>query len=335
MIHRLDKLFPRRLLRAGLGILISAVSLYLAVREINLADILQVFSAAAWKMVLLALLCTCLNNLLKAVRWKVLLDPANAVLTYPKILMSFMAGQLFNSALPARAGELSRVYVIGEMGVSNAFVVGTILLEKILDMLSYALLILWMLIWFPHPDWLGQSGWVFTVFTFVILTGVLILILRKREIMAWLERLLLRLPDWAGKFSNGQFQMGFSSLAALESRKSLLNLAAITFGIWALAVLTNAFAFRALAIALPASAAIVLLIILQAGISLPAAPGKFGVFEYASMLALAIFGVSQEVSFSYGLLLHAIVLTPIVLAGMLSIWLLGLNQKNWKNLRQS
>jgi uncharacterized membrane protein YbhN (UPF0104 family) len=55
------------------------VSLYLAVREIELADILEVFSQASWRMVILALISTCLNNLLKALRWKVLLVPALAL----------------------------------------------------------------------------------------------------------------------------------------------------------------------------------------------------------------------------------------------------------------
>jgi hypothetical protein len=51
------------------------------------------------------------------------------------------------------------------------------------------------------------------------------------------------------------------------------------------------------------------------------------------MLALAIFGISEEVSFSFGLLLHVIVFAPVIISGLLSLWLLGLKEKNWKRLR--
>jgi len=335
MINKLVESLSRRSIRIGIGLLISAVSLYLAVRDIELGDILKVLSQASWSMVVLALVSSCLNSLLKALRWKVLLLPAPVRISNTNVLMSTMVGQMFNSIFPARAGELSRVYVMGEMGVGRAFVVGTILLEKVLDMISYTLLIFWMLIWIPHPDWLSQSGWAFAAGTFIVLTGILIFLLRKQEFMAWVDKALLKLPGRIGAFGVGQFQKGLSSFSVLEKRNSLLNLATVTFGIWALAVLTNIFTFRALQIDLPAAGGIIVLIILQAGISLPAAPGKFGIFEYACMLALAIFGISEEVSFSYGLLLHAIVLAPVIISGLFSLWLLGFKEKNWKELRHS
>ncbi len=198
MINKLVELLSRRSIRIGIGLLISAVSLYLAVRDIELGDILKVLSQASWSMVVLALVSTCLNSLLKALRWKVLLLPAPVRISNTNVLMSTMVGQMFNSIFPARAGELSRVYVMGEMGVGRAFVVGTIVLEKVLDMISYTLLIFWMLIWIPHPDWLSQSGWAFAAGTFIVLTGILIFLLRKQEFMAWVDKALLKLPGRIG-----------------------------------------------------------------------------------------------------------------------------------------
>lgn len=334
MLHKLTGFFSRRIVRITFGILISAASLYLAVRGLEWSEIAQVLSRAAWGLVVLALISTCLNNLLKALRWKFLLDPAQGHISYYNTLWSFMVGQMFNYMLPARTGELSRVYIVGEMGVSRAFIVGTLFLEKVLDMVSYALLIVWMLVWFPRPDWLGSSGWAFVASTFLILVLLLVLVFRKKEFLAWIERVFKRLPAALNEFSLGQVQAGLKSFSSLEKRGSLVNLSMMTFGIWGLAVLTNFFVFRALDIEVPASAALLVSIILQAGIALPAVPGKFGVFEYACILALSLFGISQEVAFSYGLLLHAIVLAPVVISGLYSMWRLGLNQEDWKRLRQ-
>ena len=69
---------------------------------------------------------------------------------------------------------------------------------------------------------------------------------------------------------------------------------------------------------------VLVLVGLQAGISLPAIPGTIGLFEYICILALSVFGVDQSLALSFGLLLHAIVLIPTTLAGIASFWVLGL-----------
>lgn len=334
MIQQLRGFFSRRIVRVGIGILISAASLYLAFRGIEISDVMAVLSQAAWEMVLLALIATSMTSMLKALRWRFLLEPAQKRISYYNTLMSFMVGQVFNALFPARAGELSRIYIVGEMGISRAFVVGTIFLEKILDMISYTLLIIWMLVWIPHPAWLSQSGWAFALATFVFLTALLVMFFRKREFLGWLKKKSGRLPAPMGAYGIDQVQTGLNSISILESKGSLVVLGTITFGIWTMAVLTNFLTFQAVDIDMPVAGAVVLLIILQAGIALPAVPGNFGVFEYACILALAIFGVSQEVALSYGLLLHAIVLLPVIISGLLSLWLFGLKDKDWKKLRQ-
>jgi len=69
---------------------------------------------------------------------------------------------------------------------------------------------------------------------------------------------------------------------------------------------------------------------LQAGISLPAIPGTIGLFEYICILALSFFNIDPSTALSYGLLLHAVVLLPPLLAGMISFWVLGLTRERQK-----
>jgi uncharacterized membrane protein YbhN (UPF0104 family) len=63
--------------------------------------------------------------------------------------------------------------------------------------------------------------------------------------------------------------------------------------------------------------------VLMAGISLPSAPGRIGIFEYSCILALSIFGIRQAQALSYGILLHAVVLLPTTLLGLLAFLRLG------------
>jgi glycosyltransferase 2 family protein len=323
--------FSQRSVRVAVGLLISGISLYLALKDVNLAEVGRVLSRASVVLVLLALVSTLVNNLLKAYRWKILLGQSGNHISYHQVLMSSTVGQMLNALYPARAGELSRIYLVGEMGAERLFVAGTIVMEKVLDMLSYVLLIIWMLLWMPIPDWLNQSSWVFAVVTFVVISALLWAFIRRHQFLEWLEKTLRKFPIRVQESSIGHVQAGFSSLVVLENKRNLLLLALVTVLVWGFAVLTNVFSLQALDIRLPAGGAIILLIILQAGISLPAAPGKFGIFEYASVLALSIFGITQEeLAFSFGLLLHAVVLTPVLIAGTIFLWNWGWKEKSMK-----
>jgi uncharacterized membrane protein YbhN (UPF0104 family) len=83
-------------------------------------------------------------------------------------------------------------------------------------------------------------------------------------------------------------------------------------------VLTNYWVLLALDIQAPLVASLLVLVAVQAGISLPSLPGKIGVFELTCILALEIFRVSRTIALSYGILLHAVVFIPILVPGLIS-----------------
>jgi hypothetical protein len=120
-------------------------------------------------------------------------------------------------------------------------------------------------------------------------------------------------------------QTGIKSLEIIRQRSDLLRLILWTALIWGLAITTNYLTLLAFDIHLPLMVSVLILVALQAGISLPSIPGRIGLFEYICVLTLMVFGIDQEVALSFGLLLHAIVLIPTTFAGMVSFWILGLS----------
>ena len=80
-------------------------------------------------------------------------------------------------------------------------------------------------------------------------------------------------------------------------------------------------------------ARLLVLIALQAGISLPSIPGRFGIFEYICVLALGSFGVAQPLALSYGLLLHFVVLVPTTVLG--GVFFIGLGRERRRWLKRS
>jgi len=161
--------------RFGLGVLIACISLYLALRNISVADFQASLSRAEWKWVGLALFSVAVNILAKIIRWQVLIGRGPARVGFARLLMANLAGQALNALYPARVGDLGRAYAAGENGSQRAFLLGTIALEKIVDLLSYGLLVLLVLLLMPLPAWLNQSFYVLIAGAVLLAAGALIL----------------------------------------------------------------------------------------------------------------------------------------------------------------
>jgi uncharacterized membrane protein YbhN (UPF0104 family) len=60
--------------------------------------------------------------------------------------------------------------------------------------------------------------------------------------------------------------------------------------------------------------------VLQVGVSLPNIPGKLGVFQYATILALSVFQVEKSIALSYSLVLYLVGFGPHLIFGTLFGW---------------
>jgi uncharacterized protein (TIRG00374 family) len=246
-----------------------------------------------------------------------------------------LVGQLLNTIFPARLGDLARAYVLGGMGPGRTYVLGSIVLEKMLDSLAYITLFGITILLIPLPNWVGSSILIFVLVTLAITVVILLLVFWPTPFQRLLNFLLGKLPRRARTWITPRIQQGLASLEIIRRRDDVFRLILWTAIIWALAIAINQLVLLALDIHLPLSASLLILVGLQAGISLPAIPGTIGLFEYICILALSVFGIEQSLAFSYGVLLHSIILIPTTLAGTISFWVLGLSNQlqNIKNIR--
>ena len=326
MISQLKRILSTKYFRLVFGILITAVSLYLALRDVSFEEVKTVFVGANFALIGWALISVAVNNVGKAIRWKVLMGPESGNINFTRSFMVILAAQALNTIYPARVGDLSRIYVAGGMGIGRAFVLGTVVVEKLFDMLSYVFLFLILFVLIPLPGWINQSVFSFIIITFAGLGLALLVVYR----LDWFSRLLHVLARWLPDGLQSNFQSwirsGLSSLEVFQRRRDLGKTAFWSLIIWGTAVLTNHLTLRALEIKLPLTAPILVLIVLQISLSLPAVPGRIGIFEYLCILALAVFGISQARALGYGILLHIIALLPQTLLGLLFVGILGMHQ---------
>ena len=332
MKRKLSVLFQNVFFRAGLAILISAVTLILAVRNVTLNALWSALKTADSRFVLLTLGSVIANNLAKTIRWKVLLGGPGRKVSLWITFQAILVGQTLNTIYPARVGDLSRCYIVGDRGPGRMFTLGSIVLEKVLDTLFYASLVLWMVLSIPLPGWV--SGWANK--SVVVLIGASLGASILLVVMAYqpdwfiktydlfLRFLAKRLPSINLSKTLTWFRSGITSLEVLRSARGLVFVIIWLAMSWATALLNNQFALLALGIHLPLTASLLVLVVLQAGISIPSVPGRIGIFEYICVLTLAVFGVSQSAAFAYGILLHSLVFIPPTLLGLFFLITLGL-----------
>lgn len=329
ILTRLRAIASSRYIRTSVGILLSGISLYLALRHVDYQDVWRTLTDSDMLFIGLALASVAINTLSKAIRWKILIGTSGQRLPFSKILAVLLVGQMLNTLFPLRVGDVSRAYVVGGMGPGRVFVLGTIVLEKMLDMISYALLFSMALILIPLPAWMSDSVFTVSLIAAGLCIGIILLVRNQRWVLHILERIVGWLPAHMREQTTTRLHSALSSLDILRSRTDLVWLIVWSAVVWGTAILNNYLTLLALHIVLPTPviASLIVVIILQIGISLPSAPGTIGVFQYGCIVALGLFGVGETTGFSYGIVLHAIVMLPTTLIGVLLFWTMGMAAK--------
>jgi hypothetical protein len=259
------------------------------------------------------------NVLLKILRWDILLKPSGIRPGWAGITASFISAQIINVLLPVRLGDISRVAVIGKDGTRPAYVFGSLLAEKYLDILAYAVMTGLLIVLMPLPIWIDEKASSFIYIAILASFLLLLLLIFRGRFFSALKGLGSRI---SGKVTSAVFQQleaSAESLTAIKKPADLARLTATTGLIWLTALLTNQIVFLALGMHLPVESALLMLVAVIAGLSLPSLPGKIGTFELAAILALGVFGVSQTGGMTYGIILHIIVYIPLLILGLISL----------------
>jgi uncharacterized protein (TIRG00374 family) len=310
-----------------LGTGLSVVLLWLAFRDVPLSQIVATFSRADYRFVALALALVLVSPLARAARWRLLYHPNQKGLSYFRLAEVLLIGQMLNVVVPARLGEVARIYFMGKTGNrSRARTLGTIAVEKWLDILMLLLLVILVPIFVSLPPWFRDSRVNLAVFATAFLGVALTLSYSKDRLLNLVESTSRFLPEgWRARVHRAT-GLALGSLDALRSPWVGLKLQGWSLLIWILSILVNYMIFLALGLPLSFAAALFLVVVLQVGAAVPSAPGKLGVFHYLCTLALGVFELEKGVALGYAVLLYFVVFGPPSLLGALFLW--------WESIRR-
>lgn len=323
----------RRLVRWGLALLLAAVTLWLSLREVRWHGLRAALSQTDLLLVLGSLGIVLLTTVVKAVRWQILLRPCRVKVSLPRLVRILIIGQMGNSFLPLRLGDVGRAVLVGPQAAGGSTaVLGTIVVEKALDGLMGVVALVGLAVAVPLPAWIRQP-----MVGLALVTGVLLLLLvvaaRRGGRLVWLITPLIRWLPASGRARIERLVPALASGFSLFKSGSATALAlAVSAAIWGLAGLTNGTALAALGIDAPGWSVWLVLVTGYVATFLPAIPAQIGVFEYACVLALTSAGVSPEQALAFALVLHLLVYGPPAVLGPISMGLEGLN---WESVESA
>jgi glycosyltransferase 2 family protein len=303
-----------------IGVIFSLVFLVLALRGVDLRETGNALRRVNVLILGMAIASFLFSAAAKAIRWQLLLSVRKAP-PFGRAFAVLFIGFMVNAFLPTRLGEVARAYLMGEAEAdSKIYVLGTIAVEKVTDILTLLLLLAVLLLEIALPEWLAGPARGTAIVFAVVVPCFILLVWQKDFVLRMVERSNSFVPTaWQGWLVR-QVRDGLASLDVMRNPRLLVGLFGMSLIVWTISALTNYLVFLALNLAVPVWASLLLLVVLQVGTAVPSSPGSIGVFQYLAILTLSIFGMDKNVALGYSLVLYLVIYVPIALLGVWGLW---------------
>src|SRR5712692_6113741 len=312
-----------RTLRFFVPFVISAALLYFVVRSVasEPGQVIAAFIAADWRFVAPAILLYFVGVWLRSARWGLLL-PEHMVTT-STLFRALVVGFTVNNLLPLRIGEVARTYLLNRWcSIPFGATIASLVVERVLDGLSLAMLMLVALTVVPAPGYLRWAGGVAAL---GFLSGAALLALG-----AWRTSAITSIAGFVARFLPARFGAIVERLAASFSRALVLvhdpvrltRVLGLSLLAWCFEL--GLFFVLLVAFGLPASYPLALLVGSAGNFAtlIPSSPGYAGTFDAAVITVLQSpeVGVPSFLATAYDFAVHMTLLVPVTVVGALVLW---------------
>ncbi len=305
------------------GIIISAVLLYLALRGLKLAEVWDSIKTARYIWLLPGIAIYFMGVWVRSWRWHYMLRPLKKIPTstmFPIVTIGYMGNNIY----PARAGEILRAVILKQReDVPVSASLATVIVERVFDgvvMLAFVFLNLGELAKLTTDSGIiGNIQQVAFWGAIVFITALLVFLLAAmfpqytQKIADWfIQRFMpVRLREKTSQIAS-RFLTGLESL---RSPQEALMIFFTSFIIWLFETGKYWFVMHAFNFEVSFFALMLMNGIVNLATTIPSAPGYLGTFDAPGIALLSAYGVPPEMATSYTLVLHAALWFPITALG--------------------
>jgi len=300
-----------------LGLGVSALFLWLALRGLDLDRFWDNLQGARYGWLIPAVSVYFGAVWARTWRWHYMLralKPVPLRRLFPTVTISYMG----NNVYPARAGEVLRAYVLKrDEDVSMSASLATILVERIFDGL---VMLLFVFLTLPTVPDLQPDLRRLVVLASLAFFGALVAFLALASAPTTARRLYGGLIQ---RFAPTRFRAKLLSLAdrfmdGLIGLRRGRDLAMIFFTssvVWLLETVKYWFVMHAFPFEVSFFTLMLMNGLANLALTIPAAPGGIGPFDWAGIETLVAFGVDRTLASAYTIVLHVALWFPITVLG--------------------
>lgn len=316
------------------GVLIAAFFMWIAFREVDIDQVIEASKSISYGWIVPFVLATLTAHFIRAERWRLLFSAKDKTPHRITLFTGVMVGYLSNIPF-ARLGEVTRpVYVARQVDESNSKLIGTIVLERIIDMLSMLLLMTFVVLFMiSDPEILNNLfgiditdsevliSFVFTISKYLLICGlafgVIYLILKVlSKKVPLIQTGFEKFKEISKTFIDG--------VLAVKDLKNWPLFILYTALIWVCYIAMTYIPFWMFDLhsiyELSFADALVITMVSAVGIIIPT-PGGVGTYHlFVTKSLFLLYAVPEAIGLAYGTITHAstlavvIISTPVLLA---------------------
>lgn len=328
----------KKAIKIGLALLLAGVFLWLAFRNVEVAEVWGYVKTINLSWVLPLALTSLASHFLRAERWRLLIEHDKKELDRVTLMSGVMVGYMLNIVGP-RLGEVSRpVYVGRREELSSSKLMGTIVLERIFDLATMMVLMMAVSIYVIADlsllrqifgdetiAFFTEGPTITTVLWVIVLVAVIaaLLFILVKVIRA-IGRRFEKVEFWIERVEEGLKMFKDGILSARKVKRWWLFLT-YTFLIWLCYTLMTYIPFWMFDMqnvySLSMLDALVITVISAIGIAIPS-PGGIGTYHYfVKQSLLVLYAVPAAIGLAYAAVTHAAMIAIVALLTLIFLFL--------------
>lgn len=297
----------------ALSFLLTIVFLYIAFHNVDFSSVIKIVSHSSLIFISLFLFVQMLSHFLRAVRWKIIIYSVKKDAKIKNLFGALMVGYGVNCVLP-RVGEVTRAVLVGKWeGLSRTALFGTVIVERVIDIISFALTILISVYLYSDKlyisfPWLKTSLLITFIIMFAFVVFLILLIRYKEKFYSIFVKLLSRLSVNMAEKSAHIFNMlteGFASLKGVKNYTLTIILSVIIMVLYAYSSYLGFFIIGMQHIK-PVNFEMgwILNSISSIGVAIPTPGGTGSYHTLAKSTLVLLYGFSDEIGLAYAFITH-------------------------------
>ncbi len=277
----------------------------------------------------IAILLLVLSCFPRALRWKLLIKPLESI-PFHHVFSATMIGYFGNNVMFFRLGEILKSFAVAKgYSITAPQAFGTVVAERILDLLMVIFIFLLTIPSFPMEDERIKMGVAFSTFT-VLLVIAIILVTYKLNLLEKISKFETFSNKSSQKIISIILKL-FEGIVLVFKNSNIFMIILLSILIWIIYFCIGIIVLRACDIPLTYIDAGVLLVISSIIIGIPSLPGAAGTLDAGVKYTLVlIFNIPASKALTYSIISHAISYFPLLIIGFLYFLISNINFKEIK-----